>query len=66
MASYPEGDAFPPREIRKLKNKFINPFGAGNGVNVLEYFLGTPEIVTDVKLILLTNVHIKYSNNASF
>ena len=42
MASYPEGDAFPPREIRKLKNKFINPFGAGNGVNVLEYFLGTP------------------------
>ena len=50
-SSCPEEEVYPPREIRELRNKFVNPFGAANAVNVLEYFLGTPEIATDVKLI---------------
>lgn len=35
----PEEEVYPPREIRELRNKFVNPFGAANAVNVLEYFL---------------------------
>jgi len=40
---------YPPREFRCLENSsMMSPFGVSTTRNVLEYFQGTPEIVTKV------------------
>jgi hypothetical protein len=53
----------PPRENRCLEEKHFSqliPFGTSTATNVLQYFLGTPDIETNVRKLLLSQSKVYY------
>jgi hypothetical protein len=48
MALYSDAEGFPPRETRNCEHENIVDFGDAKAENVLEFFLGTPDLISNV------------------